>query len=334
MRTARRREASRGRTRHVSPVDLLLLAVLIAAAFYAARPVATDLIATARAGEVISSMSSTVDRTDDISRKAVLAQAQAYNSSLAPDGGHADNEGMAGCNGGHKDVLTLAEGQDGAEVAAYDEQLRWDDQAAICWIEIPSIALREPVYHGTSDETLAIGVGHLSWSSLPVGGSSSHCVLAAHSGMEESRMFDELDRLGRGDVFVLHTLADAYQYEVFQTETVLPGDAQRSCRIEAGKDLCTLVTCTPYGINTHRLLVHAYRVPYTPEASQETSATAIDPAAMLEDRRAAPVAWLGLGAFGLACVWVVRETVRVTMHMARRLYRGLYGILLGKEARH
>ena len=309
--------------------------MMVAAAVHVTKPLATDLIATAQADEVISCMSSAVDRTDDISRKAALAQAQAYNSSLAPDGGQANNQGMAGCNGGRKDVLTLSEGQDASDVAPYEEQLCWDDQTAICWIEIPKIALREPVYHGTSDETLAIGVGHLSWSSLPVGGLSSHCVLAAHSGMEESRMFDELDHLKRGDVFVLHTLADAYQYEVFQTETVLPRDAQSSCRIEPGKDLCTLITCTPYGINTHRLLVHAYRVPYTLAISQGQAATvrSMSPDTILEDRRAAPVAYLALGVFGLAVFWVVREIVLAFVHLARSLRKGLYGILLGKEAR-
>lgn len=336
MRSARRREAFRLKPRRVSPVDLLLVVSLIAAVWYTAKPLAEDLHATAMADEVISSMSSNVDRTNEDARKKALAQAQAYNFSLSPDEGRTNNQGMAGSNCGEEDILDLLDNTEGTNHIPYEEQLRWDEQVAMCWIEIPRIAVREPVYHGTSDETLAMGVGHLSWSSLPVGGISSHCVLAAHSGMEESRMFDNLDRLKKGDVFVVHTLADAYQYEVYQVETVLPHDAEKSCRIVAGEDLCTLITCTPYGINTHRLLVHARRMPY---AYQHAGEDGVMPVSLrtndlLADRRTAPVTMLALGTFGLMAMWAIREVVLATKRFAQHLYKNLYGILLGKEARH
>ena len=334
MRSARRREASRAKPRRVSPVDLVLAIALVAAIWHTTKPLADDLRSTAEADEIISSMSSQVDRTEEDDRKEVLAHAQAYNQALAPDDGRADNRGMAGGNAGEGDILELLDNSKATSLP-YEEQLRWDDQVAMCWIEIPRIAVREPVYHGTSDEALAMGVGHLSWSSLPVGGQSSHCVLAAHSGMEGSRMFDDLDRLKEGDVFIVHTLADAYQYKVFQVETVLPRDAANSCQIKAGEDLCTLITCTPYGINTHRLLVHARRTPYDYQLTHQTGATpaALRAEELLSDRRVAPVTMLALVAFGLLVFWAIRETVVATVTWTRRLYKGLYGILLGKEAR-
>lgn len=335
MRSARRREASRAKPRRVSPVDLVLVIALVAAILHTSKPLADDLRSTAQADEIISSMSSQVDRTDEDDRKEALAHAQAYNQSLAPDEGRTDNQGMAGGNAGEGDILELLDSGKEATALPYEELLRWDDQVAMCWIEIPRIGVREPVYHGTSDETLAMGVGHLSWSSLPVGGHSSHCVLAAHSGMEGSRMFDDLDRLREGDMFVVHTLADAYQYEVFHVETVLPRDAAESCQIKAGEDLCTLITCTPYGINTHRLLVHARRTPYDYQLANQTGAApaALRADELLSDRRAAPVTMLALVAFGLLVLWAIREAIVAVVTWALRLYKGLYGILLGREAR-
>ena len=149
-------------------------------------------------------------------------------------------------------------------------------------------------------------------------------------------MFDNLDRLKQGDTFVIHTLSDAYQYQVFSIEKVLPRDAEKSCRIEAGKDLCTLITCTPYGINTHRLLVHARRVPFDYQRAGRDGMmpVALRTEDLLDDRRIAPVTTLALGVFGLMALWAVRETLAYVSRLSQRLYRSLYGILLGKEARH
>lgn len=262
-RRAMRRRARRRRMRKdTGMLDLLLMALLSFGLLCALKPLADDLKSSARAEQVISSISNRVDRTNDKRRLESLAQAQAYNLSLGGEGASLDNASMGGGNEGQDDILEVADRIEGGSISPYEEQLGDAQMAAMCWIEIPVIAVREPVYHGTSDATLSMGVGHLSWSSLPVGGASSHCVLAAHSAMEKARMFDQLDRLSKGDLFTLHVLGDAYSYEVTSVEVVLPKDAPDACQIVGGQDLCTLVTCTPYAINSHRLLVHGKRVPY------------------------------------------------------------------------
>lgn len=265
-RATRRKEARRRSRRDTRirghKVDLLLIALLSFGLLCAFKPLADDLKSSARAERVISSISDRVDQTNDKRRLESLAQAQAYNLSLGGEGASLDNATMGGGNEGQDDILEVADRIESGSISPYEEQLGDAQMAAMCWIEIPVIAVREPVYHGTSDATLSMGVGHLSWSSLPVGGASSHCVLAAHSAMEKARMFDQLDRLSKGDLFTLHVLGDAYSYEVTSVEVVLPKDAPDACQIVGGQDLCTLVTCTPYAINSHRLLVHGKRVPY------------------------------------------------------------------------
>jgi sortase A len=127
-------------------------------------------------------------------------------------------------------------------------------------LRIPGIAALLPVYHGTSDATLQAGIGHLYGSSLPVGGASTHAVLTGHRGYPEATMFTDLDRLGVGDDFTITTLGETLTYRVVGTEVVLPDDTA-SLAVVPGKDLVTLITCTPTGVNTHRLLVHAERAP-------------------------------------------------------------------------
>ena len=151
--------------------------------------------------------------------------------------------------------------------------------------------------HGTGAETLEKSVGHVVGTSLPVGGSSTHAVLSAHSGMASSKLFSDIDQLAVGDVFYIRVLGDTLVYEVDSINTVVPTDTSL-LQIEEGKDLVTLVTCTPFGVNTHRLLVRGHRVPYTPE--QETTAV---------EEKAAASSWTqhyltGLG-IGLGAVAVV-----------------------------
>jgi sortase A len=130
-------------------------------------------------------------------------------------------------------------------------------------IEIPVIDVNLPIYHYSTVESLEKGCGHIFGSSLPVGGDSSHAVITAHRGLPTAKMFTDLDQLEKGDKFYLHILDQTLAYEVIETETVAP-DETRSLAIQEGEDLVTLVTCTPYGVNTDRLLVHAQRVPYEP----------------------------------------------------------------------
>ena len=140
------------------------------------------------------------------------------------------------------------------------------------YVEIPKIDLYQPIYHGTGTEILDDGIGHLIGSSLPIGGDGTHAVLTGHSGVAGKRLFSDIDQLTQGDVFYIHVLDDVLAYEVTETHTVLPYDTT-FLTIEDGKDRCTLITCVPFGINTHRLLVQGDRIPYE-EAEQIREVTA------------------------------------------------------------
>ena len=142
---------------------------------------------------------------------------------------------------------------------AYEELLDVSGLGVMGYIEIPEIDVSLPVYHGTEESVLQIAVGHLEWSSLPVGGESTHCVLSGHRGLPSAKLFTNLDKLTEGDIFLLRVLDEVLTYEVDQTLIVEPQDTA-SLQIEEGKDYCTLVTCTPYSVNTHRLLVRGHRI--------------------------------------------------------------------------
>lgn len=143
----------------------------------------------------------------------------------------------------------------------YKSQLDLTGRGIMGYVQIPSIDVHLPIYHGTADSTLERGVGHLLGSSLPIGGTSTHTVLTAHSGMASNKMFSDLDVLKTGDVFYLEVLGETLAYQVDQIKVVLPHDTTY-LGITQGEDHCTLVTCTPFGVNTHRLLVRGVRIPY------------------------------------------------------------------------
>lgn len=151
----------------------------------------------------------------------------------------------------------------------YSDQLDLIGDGIMGYVQIPKINVYLPIYHGTNETTLEIGVGHLLGSSLPIGGDSTHSILTAHSGMASDRMFSDLPQLREGDVFYLHILDEILAYRVDAIHTVLPHDTSY-LGLETDKDLCTLVTCTPFGINTQRLLVRGSRVPYLPATNEET----------------------------------------------------------------
>lgn len=157
-----------------------------------------------------------------------------------------------------------------ASPLAYAEQLSVG--GAMCTIDIPKIGVYLPVRHGTGAETLERAVGHVMGTSLPVGGAGTHAVLSAHSGMASAKLFSDIDQLAEGDTFYIHVLGEVLAYEVDQIATVLSGDTSL-LQIEDGQDLVTLVTCTPFGVNTHRLLVRGHRVPYVPELVVENGKT-------------------------------------------------------------
>ncbi|MDO4754915.1 MAG: class C sortase [Parabacteroides sp.] len=145
------------------------------------------------------------------------------------------------------------------EISGYNELLRVKGSSIIGYINIDKIGVELPIYHGTSELVLSNGVGHLEGSSLPVGGENTHCVLSAHRGLPGSKLFTDLDRMEPGDTFELTILDQVLTYQVDQIEVVTPEEIEDLLIVE-GKDYCTLFTCTPYGINTHRLLVRGIRI--------------------------------------------------------------------------
>ena len=194
----------------------------------------------------ISAVSSTVDALSAEERERIFLQARSYNELLAGEASELPAD----------------------QVEPYERQLIFDRDPMMSWVEIPSINVSMPIYHGTSEEVLMAGVGHLEETSLPVGGASTHCVLTAHSGMRNLSMFDDIHALGEGDLVLLHTMNQTLAYKVTGSEVVWPDEVE-SLGIEPGADELTLVTCTPYGVNDHRLLVHCERTEYVEQEAAE-----------------------------------------------------------------
>lgn len=195
-----------------------------------------------------------IAQADDAEINAIREKAIAYNESLLsgiPAEDVFSNEALTGASENYGSLLNLT------------------DSGIMGYVRIPNIAVTLPIYHGTDANTLEIGIGHLLGSSLPVGGESTHTVLTAHSGMANQKMFSDLDRLKEGDVFCLEVLDEVLAYQVNAINIVLPHDTTY-LGITTGEDYCTLVTCTPFGVNTHRLLVRGTRIPYE-EAEQITA---------------------------------------------------------------
>ena len=211
-------------------------------------PLVGELLSEKYHSDVETSYTAAIEDTDDAELTAQREAAEQYNAMLAN--------------------ATISEGGASAPPLAYAEQLTVG--GVMAYIDIPKINVYLPVQHGTGAETLERSVGHVVGTSLPVGGSSTHAVLSAHSGMASSKLFSDIDQLEKGDTFYIHVLGEVLAYEVDNINTVLPTDTSL-LQIEDGKDLVTLVTCTPFGVNTHRLLVRGHRVPYVPEQEAETA---------------------------------------------------------------
>ena len=192
---------------------------------------------------------------------------------------------------------------DGERLADYASQLDASGNGVMGYIEIPSIQVSLPIYHGTDEAVLQVAVGHLEWSSLPVGGESTHCVLSGHRGLPSAKLFTNLDRLAVGDVFLLRVLDEVLTYEVDQILIVEPSETD-ALRIVGGMDYCTLVTCTPYGVNTHRLLVRGHRIENAEEA--RTVRVTAD-AVQIEPLLVAPIAAIPLLAVLLIALLIPRR---------------------------
>ena len=202
------------------------------------------------AQQLIVEYEENISDIDEEELESLLAEAVSYNENLVTASGNALYE-VLGSDSLYESMLDVA----GDGVMGY--------------ISIPKISLSLPIYHYSDDEVLEKGIGHIETSSLPVGGASTHCILTGHRGLPGSRLFTDLDQLEEGDVFFLKILGETFAYEVISIETVEPTEVD-SLGIRQGEDLCTLVTCTPYGINSHRLLVTGSRIEY--DSSVEAAA--------------------------------------------------------------
>ena len=198
------------------------------------------------ASEIHTAYFEVIQQTDDSTLRESRDRAATYNESIIPGTTDAD---------AYSQEALMAASQD------YDTQLNIAGNGIMGYVEIPKINVNLPIYHGTGADSLDRGVGHLLGSSLPVGGDSTHTILTGHSGMATQKMFTDLEQLALGDVFYLRVLNEVLAYQVQKINTVLPHDTSL-LGISSGEDLCTLITCTPYGVNTHRLLVCGSRIPY------------------------------------------------------------------------
>lgn len=229
-------------------MTLLIVVVFVAGLSFLLYPTASNLWNQAHQSRAIATYTEQVEKLDDSSNKEMLKVARKYNKELLKKADH----------------WKLSK----KDKKKYESLLDVSGTGIMGYIEIPKIDCSLPIYHGTDEGALQIAIGHLEGSSLPVGGKSSHCVLSGHRGLPSARLFTDLDQMEEGDTFILNILGHKLAYEVDQIKVVLP-EEMSDLEIQEGKDLCTLVTCTPYGINTHRLLVRGHRVKYVETKVQE-----------------------------------------------------------------
>ena len=217
-------------------VSILVFLLALVGTLY---PVISDYWNTRHQSEVQVEYEKQMESMEASELTAALEAANAYNAALHP-------------------VKYTKAALDAAAVG-YDDLLNLYGNGIMAYVEIPKIHVILPIYHGTTTEVLEKGIGHLTGSSLPIGGADNHAVLTGHSGVAGQRLFSDLDQLEIGDVFFIHVLNQQLAYEVRAIDTVLPEDTKLLTSVE-GKDKCTLVTCTPFGVNTHRLLIQGERI--------------------------------------------------------------------------
>ena len=238
---------------------VFLVLLLLAGVSLLLYPSLSDYWNSMHQTRAIASYAETVSQLDTAQYDEMWKAAQDYNRSLAQ----------------RETAFALTDEQK----AAYESLLDVSGLGVMGYIEIPGIDCSLPIYHGTEESVLQVAVGHLEWSSLPVGGEGTHCVLSGHRGLPSAKLFTNLDKLAVGDTFLLRVLDEVLTYEVDQILIVEPEQVD-ALGIVSVEDYCTLVTCTPYGINTHRLLVRGHRVENTPEAARmhvTADATQFDP---------------------------------------------------------
>ena len=232
----------------------MLIILLFAAGYVTLNyPVFGTLYNQIHEGKVIESYDHTVHTMDKERRKKYLEEAQAYNIMLAKE---------------NPQLLDAFSQETKKSDSVYNRVLNMEESGVMGALEIPKISLYLPIYHGTSEAVLQAGVGHFWGTSLPVGGENTHTVLTGHRGLPTKTLFTNMDKLEEGDIFYIKVLDETLAYQIDQILTVLPEETD-ALAIESGKDYATLVTCTPYAINTHRLLVRGHRIPYEEATVQE-----------------------------------------------------------------
>ena len=218
---------------------ILFGVVFIAGLSLLLYPTVSDYWNSFHQSRAIASYVDAVDNTDEQKLDEMRKAAQAYNEKLLSK----------------QDRYEMSD-QDKAE---YESLLDVSGTGVMGYVEIPSINVSLPIYHGTDNTILQIGVGHIEGTSLPVGGASTHCAVSGHRGLTSSKLFTDIDQMAEGDTFKLYVLGETLTYEVDQIRIVLP-DELNDLKIEEGQDYCTLITCTPYGVNSHRLLIRGHRI--------------------------------------------------------------------------
>ena len=247
-----------------------------------------------------------VQQKDDTSLRKAWEQAVAYNEAITP--GTMESDAYS-----KEAILAASEN--------YDAMLNITGNGIMGYVEIPKIDVYLPIFHGTGSDSLERGIGHLVGSSLPVGGESTHTVLTGHSGMASQRMFTDLEQLQPGDVFYLHVLDEVLAYQVDEINTVLPYDSSL-LGIYPGDDLCTLVTCTPIGINTHRLLVRGHRIEYEEavEVQEEITVQQEETKSSWQEQYYLGL-WLGVLALLVIALFAV-VTILIRRHRRRKRRNG------------
>lgn len=225
---------------------LLVSLLLILAVGLIAYPFIANYIFENRADSVVTSAEESMDSIGDNAQQAEIDAAKEYNQVIAS---------------GHVQLTDPFIEDESEDNSAYDSLLNITDEGVMGFVEVPSISLKLPIYHGTSVSVLEKGAGHLQGTSLPIGGENTHTVLTGHTGLSNAKLFTDLTELEEGDIFFLNVMREKLAYEVDQIKVVSPNDVS-DLQIISGGDYCTLLTCTPYGVNSHRLLVRGVRTDY------------------------------------------------------------------------
>lgn len=224
------------------------------AAILTSYPFIANWVFEHRTDSFVNLVEESADEVDNEEKEKMLEEARKYNEIIASGKIQLKDPFAA-------DVLNNEAGE-------YQSLLCMAEEGVMGFVEIPSIDIKLPVYHGTDASVLEKGVGHLEGTSLPIGGPSTHTVLTGHTGLSSAKLFTDLTELEKGDYFFLEIVGDRYAYQVDQIKTVLPTSLS-DLQVETGQDFCTLVTCTPYGVNTHRLLVRGVRSDYQEIAEKQ-----------------------------------------------------------------